>query len=102
MGKFEKVEMRPPPTAGNHGPPLNKLIAVAIDKDRGSQVALKWAIDNLLARGQTVILIHVKVKPSASQPPSHTTSSKSFFIHTYIMSINIYDVVDQPIFWKLV
>ncbi|XP_016490634.1 U-box domain-containing protein 52 isoform X1 [Nicotiana tabacum] len=66
--------MRPPPTAGNHGPPLNKLIAVAIDKDRGSQVALKWAIDNLLARGQTVILIHVKVKPSASQPPSHTTS----------------------------
>ncbi|PHT93394.1 hypothetical protein T459_01276 [Capsicum annuum] len=50
----------------HHGPPLTKLIAVAIDKDRGSQIALKWAVDNLLARGQTVILIHVKVKGSAT------------------------------------
>ncbi|XP_060208017.1 U-box domain-containing protein 52-like [Lycium barbarum] len=58
--------MWPPPTAMSHGPPLNKLIAVAIDKDRGSQIALKWAIDNLLARGQTIILIHVKVKASGS------------------------------------
>ncbi|KAH0646980.1 hypothetical protein KY284_034864 [Solanum tuberosum] len=56
-----------PPTAMNHGaPPLNKLIAVAIDKDRGSQIALKWAVDNLLARGQTIILIHVKVKASGT------------------------------------
>ncbi|KAJ8526622.1 hypothetical protein K7X08_029099 [Anisodus acutangulus] len=58
--------MWPPPTAMSHGPSLNKLIAVAIDKDRGSQIALKWVIDNLVARGQTIILIHVKVKASAS------------------------------------
>ncbi|KAM3322767.1 hypothetical protein P3S67_003918 [Capsicum chacoense] len=50
----------------HHAPPLNKLIAVAIDKDRGSQIALKWAVDNLLARGHTVILIHVKVKASGT------------------------------------
>ncbi|CAK8535551.1 unnamed protein product [Lathyrus sativus] len=45
----------------------NGLVAVAIDKDKGSQYALKWAADTLLTRGQTVILIHV----------SHPTSSSS-------------------------
>ena len=44
----------------------NGLIAVAIDKDKGSQIALKWAIDNLLVKGQTVILIHVNLKSSLS------------------------------------
>ena len=38
---------------------VNGLVAVAIDKDKGSQYALKWAVDCLLTRGQTVILIHV-------------------------------------------
>ncbi|XP_037493551.1 U-box domain-containing protein 35 [Jatropha curcas] len=37
----------------------NGIVAVAIDKDKGSQNALKWALENLLSRGQTVILIHV-------------------------------------------
>ncbi|KAL5537614.1 hypothetical protein UlMin_035622 [Ulmus minor] len=40
----------------------NGLVAVAIDRDKNSQNALKWAIDNLLQRGSTVILIHVKLK----------------------------------------
>ncbi|KAF7830173.1 U-box domain-containing protein 52 [Senna tora] len=40
-------------------------VAVAIDRDKGSQNALKWAIDHLLVRGSTVVLIHVKVKPSS-------------------------------------
>ncbi|KAL6996079.1 hypothetical protein U1Q18_006215 [Sarracenia purpurea var. burkii] len=40
----------------------NGLVAVAIDKDnKGSQYALKWAIDNLHIKGQTIILIHVDV-----------------------------------------
>ncbi|KAI4376372.1 hypothetical protein MLD38_014141 [Melastoma candidum] len=38
------------------------VVAVAIDNDKGSQYALKWAIDNLLQRGQTVYLIHVKLR----------------------------------------
>ncbi|MCD9642783.1 hypothetical protein HAX54_029795 [Datura stramonium] len=58
--------MWPQPTAMSHGPPLNKLIAGHRQKDRGSQIALKWAVDNLLARGQTIMLIHVKIKASAS------------------------------------
>ncbi|KAL9253993.1 U-box domain-containing protein, partial [Drosera capensis] len=44
----------------------NALIAVAIDKDKGSQHALRWAIDNLLQRGQSLVLIHVKLRPPGS------------------------------------
>ncbi|WCJ37178.1 Protein kinase protein with adenine nucleotide alpha hydrolases-like domain [Euphorbia peplus] len=40
------------------------LVAVAIDKDKGSQNALRWALDNLMARGQTVVLVHVAQKAS--------------------------------------
>ncbi|MCH93749.1 U-box domain-containing protein, partial [Trifolium medium] len=50
---------------------VNGLIAVAIDKEKGSQNALKWAVDNLLSRSATVILIHVKISaPSLSLSPS--------------------------------
>ncbi|XP_038896597.1 U-box domain-containing protein 52-like [Benincasa hispida] len=50
---------------------VNGFVAVAIDKDKGSQGALKWAIDHLLQRGQTVFLIHVKLKsPNSSQKMS--------------------------------
>ncbi|GFP82819.1 U-box domain-containing protein 34 [Phtheirospermum japonicum] len=44
----------------------NGLVAVAIDKDKGSQNALKWASENLLTRGQTVVLIHVVHRSSSS------------------------------------
>ncbi|KAF8025332.1 hypothetical protein BT93_F2237 [Corymbia citriodora subsp. variegata] len=37
----------------------NGLVAVAIDRDKGSQYAIRWAADNILSKGQTVILIHV-------------------------------------------
>ncbi|GER53704.1 kinase family protein [Striga asiatica] len=47
----------------------NGLVAVAIDKDKGSQNALKWACENLVTRGQTVILIHV-IQRSHSVMPS--------------------------------
>uniref|UniRef100_A0A2N9FL44 RING-type E3 ubiquitin transferase n=1 Tax=Fagus sylvatica TaxID=28930 RepID=A0A2N9FL44_FAGSY len=40
----------------------NGLVAVAIDRDKGSQHALKWAIDHLVQKGQTIILIHVNLK----------------------------------------
>ncbi|XP_073288098.1 U-box domain-containing protein 35-like [Primulina huaijiensis] len=69
--------MWPPPV--NHGermPPLPRLFAVAIDRDKNSQIALKWAVDNLIVKGQTVILIHVKLKqsvPGLPAPPSFAT-----------------------------
>ncbi|KAK9946742.1 hypothetical protein M0R45_012189 [Rubus argutus] len=52
----------------------NGLIAVAIDKDKNSQSSLKWAIDNLTQKGQTILLIHVKIKPSTFSQ-SHSLSN---------------------------
>ncbi|XVE91134.1 hypothetical protein DITRI_Ditri20bG0130400 [Diplodiscus trichospermus] len=43
----------------------NGLVAVAIDKDKGSQHALRWAVEHLLSRGQTVVLIHVVTKAAS-------------------------------------
>ncbi|KAL2472305.1 Protein kinase protein with adenine nucleotide alpha hydrolase-like domain [Abeliophyllum distichum] len=54
------------PPQMNHGmSSMARLIAVAIDRDKGSQISLKWAVENLVAKGQTLILIHVKAKQSS-------------------------------------
>ncbi|KAK9734114.1 hypothetical protein RND81_04G115800 [Saponaria officinalis] len=37
----------------------NGVVAVAIDKDKSSQYALRWAIDNLVTQGRSLVLIHV-------------------------------------------
>ncbi|XP_038985719.1 U-box domain-containing protein 52 [Phoenix dactylifera] len=44
------------------GDAAHPLVAVAIDKDKGSQNALKWAVDNLVTSGETLILVHVNTK----------------------------------------
>ena len=57
----------------------NGLVAVAIDRDKGSQHALKWAIDHLVQKGQTIILIHVNLKsPLLSTSASLPTPSKYY------------------------
>ncbi|XAR57669.1 Non-specific serine/threonine protein kinase, partial [Bertholletia excelsa] len=61
-----------------------KLIAVAIDRDKESQNALKWAIDNHLSRGQTIILIHVKVNQYGS------SASQSFSTPSIFLSLSLY------------
>ncbi|XP_037459830.1 U-box domain-containing protein 52-like [Triticum dicoccoides] len=38
------------------------LVAVCIDKDKNSQNALKWAIDSIVGKGQTIVLVHVNTK----------------------------------------
>ncbi|XP_065872010.1 U-box domain-containing protein 52-like [Euphorbia lathyris] len=38
----------------------DQSVAIAIDKDKGSQHALKWAVDQFLSRGQSVTFLHVK------------------------------------------
>ncbi|KAM3359524.1 U-box domain-containing protein 52 isoform X1 [Capsicum galapagoense] len=52
---------------GNRRGNGNGVVALAIDKDKGSQYAIKWATDNLVNRGQTIVLIHVVTKPISSQ-----------------------------------
>lgn len=44
-------------------------VAVAIDKDKGSQFALKWTVDHILSRGQSLTLLHVKQKISSVATP---------------------------------
>ncbi|EOA29917.1 hypothetical protein CARUB_v10013010mg [Capsella rubella] len=41
------------------------LVAVAVDNNKGSQHALKWAADNLVSKGQTIILLHVILRSSS-------------------------------------
>nr|XP_034581942.1 U-box domain-containing protein 52-like isoform X2 [Setaria viridis]TKW37976.1 hypothetical protein SEVIR_1G085000v2 [Setaria viridis] len=43
--------------------------AVAVDGDRGSQYALKWAADHILSRGRPFFLIHVRRKPTSLHAP---------------------------------
>uniref|UniRef100_A0A804ILG6 RING-type E3 ubiquitin transferase n=1 Tax=Musa acuminata subsp. malaccensis TaxID=214687 RepID=A0A804ILG6_MUSAM len=46
------------------GPASSPLVAVAIDRDKNSQGAFRWALDNVVTRGQTLTLVHVNTKPS--------------------------------------
>ncbi|XP_066321220.1 U-box domain-containing protein 52-like isoform X2 [Miscanthus floridulus] len=53
-----------PLSSSDHG-----RAAVAVDGDRGSQYALKWAADNILSRARPFFLIHVRRKPTFLQGP---------------------------------
>ncbi|KAM4097813.1 hypothetical protein ACJW30_07G030300 [Castanea mollissima] len=55
-----------------------EVVAVAIDKDKGSHYALKWTIDHLLTRGQVLTLIHVKQRASSlpTQIGNHEVSEE--------------------------
>ncbi|KAF1858748.1 hypothetical protein Lal_00044781 [Lupinus albus] len=59
---------------------VNGIVAVAIDKDKGSQNALKWAIDHLLTRNNTVVLIHVNAKHAS------ITTPKPYFVMTWVVA----------------
>lgn len=54
----------------------NGLLAIAIDNEKGSQNALKWAADNLITKGQTIVLIHVVPRASPSPCKSLSLSLK--------------------------
>ncbi|KAJ6747188.1 hypothetical protein OIU74_029618 [Salix koriyanagi] len=55
--------------ARRNGEKKEESVAVAIDKDKSSQQALKWTVDHLLTRGQALTLLHVKQNPSSIPTP---------------------------------
>lgn len=59
---------------------------IAIDKDKNSQYAVKWAVDNLLSQSHNCILIHVR---SQSLHPSRYPSLSSAFIVSITIIISI-------------
>jgi hypothetical protein len=65
----------------------NGLVALAVDKEKGSQHAVKWAADNLLTKGQTVILIHVVHR--ASKYPSEGSLSLSLSLSVSLSNKHI-------------
>ncbi|KAH9622848.1 hypothetical protein KSS87_007186, partial [Heliosperma pusillum] len=56
---------------------VNGVVAVAIDKDKGSQYAIKWAIDNLVGRSRPIVLLHVIVDPSFTEGSNAIISAAS-------------------------
>ncbi|KAM0956411.1 hypothetical protein COP2_025299 [Malus domestica] len=62
---FEKMWSVKGGNGAKKGAGGNGLVAVAIDNQKGSQNALRWAAEHLLTKGQTVILLHVVQKTSS-------------------------------------
>ncbi|CAL0333082.1 unnamed protein product [Lupinus luteus] len=60
-----------------------RVVAVAIENNKTSQYAAKWAVDNLLPKDQSLFLIHVRTKPSSQDltqdGPKPDKESKDLF-----------------------
>ncbi|XP_024635216.1 uncharacterized protein [Medicago truncatula] len=59
---------------------VNGLIAVAVNNEKESHRAFKWAIDNLLTRNANVILIHVKILPPDAEINANDNDDDSLLI----------------------
>lgn len=60
---------------------VNGLIAVAVNNEKESHRAFKWAIDNLLTRNANVILIHVKILPPDAEINANDNDDDRCSIH---------------------
>ncbi|KAL3618218.1 hypothetical protein CASFOL_038539 [Castilleja foliolosa] len=62
----------------------NSSTAVAIDRDKNSQFAVRWAVENLYLKDKTIILVHVISTQRSLQPqdepriPTHTERQQLF------------------------
>lgn len=57
-----------------------RVVAVAIENNKTSQYAAKWAVDNLLPKDQHLLLVHVRQKASSIPTPSNSqTPQKAYF-----------------------
>jgi len=51
--------------SGEPEPGKDSSTIVAVDRDKNSQQAAKWAVDRLMARGSTLQLVHVRINQSS-------------------------------------
>ncbi|WCJ20046.1 protein kinase family protein [Euphorbia peplus] len=60
----------------------DQSVAIAIDKDKGSQYALKWAVDQFLSRGQSVTFLHVRQTSSKNdaEPKKQDSEARELFL----------------------
>lgn len=61
-----------------------RVVAVAIENNKSSQHAAKWAVDNLVPRDQCLLLIHVRQKVSSIPTPSNSYTSLSLFLFNFL------------------
>ncbi|KHN32924.1 U-box domain-containing protein 34 [Glycine soja] len=52
-----------------------RVVAVAIENNKTSQHAAKWAVDNLLPKDQCLLLIHVRQRPSSVPLSDHLSEA---------------------------
>jgi hypothetical protein len=64
-----------------------RVVAVAIENNKTSQYAAKWAVDNLLPKDQHLLLVHVRQKASSIPTTSNLFSFNSIqsYIYIYIL-----------------
>lgn len=58
----------------------SRRVAVAVNAKKGSKNAVKWVVEKLLTRSETIVLINVQVKPAA---PSSISSTSEFYIYLH-------------------
>ncbi|CAF2128905.1 unnamed protein product [Brassica napus] len=61
----------------------DERVVVAIDRGKGSQAALKWAVDNLVTSGESLTLVHVKLKQALvinANPSKSSSDVKELFL----------------------
>lgn len=57
----------------------NAITAIAIDADKSSQYAVKWAVDNLLNESSQYVLLHVR---------NHSSNPRKYFSILFIVSLS--------------
>ncbi|KAG0476186.1 hypothetical protein HPP92_013027 [Vanilla planifolia] len=70
------------------------VVAVAINAGKGRQEALEWALDNVVAKGQVVVILHFRKKITAIPTPSWMV------VPTFVSKNSLDSVVNLIIGWK--
>lgn len=66
----------------------DESVVIAIDRDKGSQGALKWAVDNLLTPGETLTLVHVRVKQTLTNNGIYHRNAHKLYVSSNQLTLN--------------